>query len=58
MQQFIHLQTAKEIWEAVAKMFYDGSDETQIFELNRRSFTTRQNGRSLSLYYNELIGIF
>nr|GMC90853.1 putative transcription factor interactor and regulator CCHC(Zn) family [Ipomoea batatas] len=52
------MQTVKEIWEAVAKTFYDGSDETQIFELNRRSFTTHQNGRPLSLYYNELIGIF
>ncbi|OMO93820.1 hypothetical protein CCACVL1_06334 [Corchorus capsularis] len=50
--------TAKEIWEAVAKTFYDGSDETQLFELNRRSFTTHQSGRPLSLYYNELIGIF
>nr|GMC58110.1 putative transcription factor interactor and regulator CCHC(Zn) family [Ipomoea batatas] len=44
MQRFIRLQTAKEIWEVVAKTFYDGSDETQIFELNRRSFTTHQNG--------------
>ncbi|KAK3008332.1 hypothetical protein RJ639_014789 [Escallonia herrerae] len=30
MQQFIQLATAKEIWEAVAKTFYDGSDETHI----------------------------
>lgn len=55
---FIRLQTAKEIWEAVAKTFYDGSDKTQLFELNRRSFTTRQNGRSLPAYYNELVSIF
>ncbi|XP_071916133.1 uncharacterized protein [Coffea arabica] len=58
MQRFIRLQTAKEIWEAVAKTLYDGSDETQLFELNRRSFTTHQSGRPLSVYYNELIGIF
>ncbi|KAG8388025.1 hypothetical protein BUALT_Bualt02G0082300 [Buddleja alternifolia] len=58
MQRSIRLQTAKEIWEVVAKTFYDGSDETQLFEQNRRSFTTHQNGRPLSLYYNELIGIF
>nr|GEW34833.1 retrovirus-related Pol polyprotein from transposon TNT 1-94 [Tanacetum cinerariifolium] len=55
---FIRLQTAAEIWEAVRKTFYDGSDETQLFELNRRSFTTRQNGRSLPTYYNELVSIF
>lgn len=58
MQRFIRLQIAKEIWDAIAKTFYDGSDETQLFELNQRSFTTHQNGRPLSLYYNELIGIF
>ena len=58
MQRFIRLQTAKEIWDAVSKTFYDGSDETQLFELNRKSFTTRQNGRPLPTYYNELVGIF
>ena len=58
MQRFIRLQTAKEIWDAVSKTFYDGSDETQLFELNRKSFTTRQIGRPLPAYYNELIGIF
>lgn len=58
IQQFIRLQTAKEIWEAVAKTFYDGFDETQLFELNRRSFTTRQNGRPLPTYYSELVSIF
>ena len=52
------MKTAKEIWDAVAKTFYDGTDETQLFELNRRSFSTRQNGRPLAAYYNELIGIF
>ena len=34
MQRFICLQTAKEIWDAVSKTFCDGSDETQLFELN------------------------
>lgn len=58
IQRLIWLQTAKEIWEAVAKTFYDGSDETQSFELNRRSFTTRQNCRPLPAYYNEIVSIF
>ena len=34
MQRFICLPTAKEIWEAMSKIFYDGSDKTCIFELN------------------------
>ncbi|KAL3509511.1 hypothetical protein ACH5RR_028912 [Cinchona calisaya] len=58
MQRFIHLSTAKEIWEAVAKTFYDGSDETCLFELNRKSFSTTQHGRPLSTYCTELIAIF
>jgi hypothetical protein len=58
MQRFIRLCTTKEIWEAVSKTFYDGSDETCIFELNHRSFSTKQNGRPLSTYYNELVAIF
>ena len=58
MQRFIRLVTAREIWEAVSKTFYDGSDETRLFELNQKSFSTTQNGRSLSTYYNELVAIF
>ena len=34
MQRFISLQTAKKIWDVVSKTFYDGSDETQLFDLN------------------------
>lgn len=34
MQRFIRLSTAKKIWEAVSKTFYDRSDETCTFELN------------------------
>ncbi|KAJ8899188.1 hypothetical protein K2173_012364 [Erythroxylum novogranatense] len=58
MQRFIRLATTKEIWEAVSRTFYDGSDETQLFDLNQKSFSTTQNGRPLSTYYNELVAIF
>ncbi|KAJ0095854.1 hypothetical protein Patl1_15821 [Pistacia atlantica] len=36
MQRFIRLSTTKEVWEAVSKTFYDGSDETRLFELNQK----------------------
>ncbi|KAJ8900052.1 hypothetical protein K2173_024167 [Erythroxylum novogranatense] len=58
MQRFVRLPTAKDIWEVVSKMFYDGSDETCIFDLNQRSFSTKQTGRPLATYYNELVAIF
>lgn len=55
MQRFIRLVTEREIWEAVSRTFYDGSDETGLFELNQKSFSTTQNGIT---YYNELVTIF
>lgn len=58
MCRFIRLQTEAQIWYAVGKTFYDGTYETQLFELNRKSFNTRQNERSLPTYYNELVIIF
>ncbi|KAG8658476.1 hypothetical protein MANES_03G152001v8 [Manihot esculenta] len=58
MQRIIRLSTGKKIWEAVAKTFYDESDETCLFELNKKSFSTTHNGRPLSTYYNELVAIF
>ena len=34
MQRFIRLPIAKDIWEAVSKTFYEGTNKTCIFELN------------------------
>ena len=58
MQRCIRLSTAKEIWEAVSKTFYNGSDETRLFELNQKSFSIKQEGRPVSIYYNELVALF
>ena len=58
MQRFICLSTANEIWNALLKTFYDGLDETCLFELNKKSFTTKQDRKPLSMYYNELVSIF
>ena len=58
MKRYLRLRTAREIWSALAKTFYYGSDETQIFALNQRAFSIRQSGRSLPTYYGELVKIF
>ena len=42
----------------MSKTFYDGSDETRLFKLNQKSFSTTQNGKPLSTYYNEFVVIF
>ena len=58
MKRYLRLSTAYEIWSAVSKAFYDGSDELQVFTLNQKAFTAKQSGKSLSEYYGELTGIF
>ncbi|KAH9685411.1 protein kinase domain-containing protein [Citrus sinensis] len=44
--------------DALSKAFYDGSDELQVFTLNQKVFSTKQNGQPLSKFYGELIEIF
>lgn len=58
MRRYLRLHTAYEIWDALSKAFYDGNDELQVFNLNQRAFSARQNGRVLSVYYGELTEIF
>ncbi|GMY39012.1 putative transcription factor interactor and regulator CCHC(Zn) family [Fagus crenata] len=58
MKQYIRLPTAQDIWKALSKAFYDGADELQVFTLNQRAFSAKQNGRTFSVYYGELTEIF
>ncbi|XP_068667810.1 uncharacterized protein [Aristolochia californica] len=58
MKRYIQLSTAREIWNALEKTFYDGSDESQLFSLNQRAFSTKQTGRPLSTYYGDFVEIF
>ncbi|KAL0421755.1 UNVERIFIED_CONTAM: Retrovirus-related Pol polyprotein from transposon RE1 [Sesamum latifolium] len=58
MKRYIRLRSARDIWNALAKAFYDGSDESQLFALNQRAFSTKQVGRPLSIYYGDLVEIF
>ncbi|KAG8387202.1 hypothetical protein BUALT_Bualt03G0228700 [Buddleja alternifolia] len=58
MKRYLRLPTAREIWNALSKAFYDGSDELQVFALNQKAFTTKQNEKSLSEFYGELTGVF
>ncbi|XP_068650649.1 uncharacterized protein [Aristolochia californica] len=58
MKRYIRLRTACEISNALKKAFYDGSDESQLFSLNQRAFSTKQTGHPLSTYYGDLVEIF
>lgn len=48
----------KEIWDALSTTFFDGTNEVQLFTLNQKAFATKQNGKSLTNYFGELIAIF
>ncbi|RVW80019.1 hypothetical protein CK203_055832 [Vitis vinifera] len=58
MKRYLRLPTAQEIWSALSKTFYDGSDKLQVFTLNKKSFTTKQSSMSFSKYYGELTETF
>ena len=58
MKRYIRLPIIRDIWKSLSKVFYDGADELQVFTLNQRAFSPKQNGRPLSIYYGELTEIF
>ena len=58
MNRYIRLPTARDIWKALSKAFYDGDDELHVFTLNQRAFFAKQNDRPLSIYYGEITEIF
>ncbi|KAJ8636976.1 hypothetical protein MRB53_011243 [Persea americana] len=58
MKRYIRLPTTRDIWKALSKAFYYGADELQVFTLNQRAFSSKHDGRPLSVYYGELTEIF
>ncbi|KAB5534507.1 hypothetical protein DKX38_017593 [Salix brachista] len=58
MKHYLRLPTSHGIWNALAKAFYDGADESHLFALNQRAFSTKQVGHPISTYYGDLREIF
>ncbi|CAL8133384.1 unnamed protein product [Prunus armeniaca] len=58
MQIFLPYKTTKDVWENVKKKYYDGQDQSQIYELTSREFKAKQSGRQLVTYYEELQSIW
>ncbi|RVW72577.1 hypothetical protein CK203_060063 [Vitis vinifera] len=53
---FIRFPTEKQVWDAIATTYFNGSDATQVYELRRRVARLRQGSGSLEKYYNDLQG--
>ena len=47
---FVQCGMAKEVWDAVKKSYLDVSDSSQVYELIKKSFKSRQGSRSLSQF--------
>ena len=58
MKRYLRILTFDEIWSALSKAFYNGSDELQVFALNQKAFTAKQSSKSLSEFYRELTEVF
>lgn len=58
MKCCLRIPTTQEIWSALSKVFYNSSNELQVFYLNQKTFIIKQNGISLSKYYREQIKKF
>ncbi|OMO93743.1 Reverse transcriptase, RNA-dependent DNA polymerase [Corchorus capsularis] len=58
MKRYLRVPTAREIWGALSKAFYDEGDELRVFTLNQKAFSIKQGGKSLTEYYGELVEIF
>ena len=58
MSHFVQCGTAKEVWDAVKRSYLDASDSSQVYELMKKTFQLRQDGRLLTEYYNELNSVF
>lgn len=51
---FIRLPTAKEVWNAVAHTYYDGSNISLVYNLTCKVSRMKQDGCSIETYYNDL----
>ena len=55
---FIRFPMAKQVWDAIATTYFDGSDATQVYELRRRVARLRRGSGFLEKYYYDLQGLW
>jgi transposase InsO family protein len=51
---YIRYPTARDVWRAIATTYHDGSDEAQVYALNRQVSRVKQGGRAIEDYFDEL----
>ncbi|CAL8114323.1 unnamed protein product [Prunus armeniaca] len=48
----------KDFWGSAAQMYYDASDESQIYELQCKATCITQGGRNIASYFAELKSVW
>lgn len=51
---FLGLPTAAAVWKGVTQMYYDGADESQLYELRCKATRIKQGGHPVPVYFAEL----
>jgi len=57
INNFIRFSTAKEVWDAIAITYFDGTNTSQVYDLKRKVTRLRQAQGSIETYYNKLQGL-
>ncbi|KAH7865608.1 hypothetical protein Vadar_008867 [Vaccinium darrowii] len=55
---FLGLPTAAAVWGGVSQMYYDGADDSQLYELRCKATRIKQGGRLVPVYFAELKAIW
>ncbi|KAA8517356.1 hypothetical protein F0562_017638 [Nyssa sinensis] len=58
LRLFLSIPTTKDVWEGVSQMYYDRSNESQIYELHCKATHIKQGGLPIPLYFTELKSIW
>ncbi|XP_078165537.1 uncharacterized protein LOC144560247 [Carex rostrata] len=51
---FIRFPTARDVWDAIATTFFDGSDTSQVYDLKKKVSRLKHSGGQVEDYYNSL----
>lgn len=51
---FLRIPMVKEVWDAIAYTYYDGSDISQVYDLAYKTSYMRRDRRLVEAYYDDL----
>ncbi|BFG37593.1 hypothetical protein CerSpe_238670 [Prunus speciosa] len=58
VELFLDLPIAKDVWESTVQMYYDASDDSQIYELRCKATRITEGGHDIASYFAELKSVW